>query len=121
MKRKFNWHSPIIVRKILIVPKLPDQASYYTRQLYVYNFTIVQSTSKNKLNKNTVFMYTRNESQAIKGSFQIASAVYNRLCNTEYDGYCTIRLFADGCGEQNKKFNSDFYAHAGCTIILHLT
>ncbi|CAG4951124.1 unnamed protein product [Parnassius apollo] len=69
------------------LPKVPDQSAYYSRQIYLYNFTIVQGSSKNEFPKT---------------SNQIASAVYDRLNKTNFEGINTVRLVADGCGGQNK-------------------
>nr|CAH7753285.1 unnamed protein product [Callosobruchus chinensis] len=35
------------------LPKIPDQATYYSRQVYIYNFTVVKGCSKGKLNHQT--------------------------------------------------------------------
>lgn len=45
------------------LPKLPDQSTYYSRQFYIYNLTIVQGTSKDKLTKENVFSYVWGEEQ----------------------------------------------------------
>ncbi|XP_069354654.1 uncharacterized protein [Maniola hyperantus] len=84
------------------LPRIPDQSAYYSRQFYLYNFTIVQGSSKDKLNKNTTFAYTWTENEFGKTANQIASAVYDRLNKTNLSGITIIRLFADGCGGQNK-------------------
>lgn len=33
-------------QKNQVLPKVPDQQAYYSRQLYIYNFTVVRGTSK---------------------------------------------------------------------------
>lgn len=81
------------------MPKIPDQASYFSRQLNYYNFTMAESVGKDEMDH---FGYTWTEDQAKKGSNQIASAMCHRLMNTNYDDIHTVRLFADGCGGQNK-------------------
>lgn len=43
-------------QKNLPLPKIPDQATYYERQLYIYNFTVVVGSSVDKLTKEK---YTR--------------------------------------------------------------
>lgn len=35
-------------QKNMVMPKVPDQAAYHRRQLYTYNFTIREGTSKTK-------------------------------------------------------------------------
>lgn len=42
-------------QKNLVLPKVPDQSAYYSRQLYFYNFTIVQGSSKSSLSRENVF------------------------------------------------------------------
>ncbi|CAG5046127.1 unnamed protein product [Parnassius apollo] len=84
------------------LPKVPDQSTYYSRQIYLYNFTIVQGSSKDHLNKDTTYAYLWTENEFSKTSNQIASAVYDRLNKTNFEGINTVRLIADGCGGQNK-------------------
>lgn len=89
-------------QKNLVLPKIPDQAAYYSRQFYLNNFTICQGTSKDKQTKDKVFIYHWTESDFKKGSNEIASAVFHRLKNTDLHNVSTVRLFADGCGGQNR-------------------
>ncbi|CAG4960948.1 unnamed protein product [Parnassius apollo] len=84
------------------LPKVPDQSAYYSRQIYLYNFTIVQGSSKDHLNKDTTYAYLWTENEFPKTSNQIASAVYDRLNKTNFEGINTVRLVADVCGGQNK-------------------
>lgn len=76
------------------MPKVPDQSAYYSRQLYVYNFTIVIGSSKSKLNSENVFIYTWTEDILPKASNEIASAVFHCLCSNidKYEKVTTIRL-----------------------------
>lgn len=90
-------------QKNMAVPKLFDQAAYFSRQISFYNFGVVQGTSKSTLTKENVFLYVWGENDRPKGSNEISSAVYHRLCNlTIPENVDCIRLFADGCGGQNK-------------------
>lgn len=57
----------------MALPKLPDQASYFSCQISLYNFGIVQKSSKSPLTRNNVFLYVWGDRP--KGSNQIASAV----------------------------------------------
>ncbi|CAG4957539.1 unnamed protein product [Colias eurytheme] len=91
-------------QKNLVLPKVPDQSCYYSRQLYLYNFTIVQGSSKDPLNKNTTYAYIWTENEYAKGSNQIASAVYDRLNKTDLTDVTHVRLVADGCAGQNKNY-----------------
>lgn len=89
-------------QKNLPLPKIPDQSCYYSRQLYLYNFTITQGCSTDGLNKNSTFSYVWTEDVHKKGSNEIASALYHRLVSTNFQDKKVIRLIADGCGGQNK-------------------
>lgn len=42
-------------QKNMILPKLPDQAAYYSRQVYLYNFGIVKGSTKASLSADNVF------------------------------------------------------------------
>ncbi|KAM3955420.1 uncharacterized protein ACR2FA_010691 [Aphomia sociella] len=88
--------------KNLCLPKTPDQSAYYSRQINLFNFTIVQGSSKNNLAPSNVFAYCWAENSFPKASNQIASAVYHRLQNMNLTGINTVRLIADGCVGQNK-------------------
>lgn len=75
----------LIARKIShahVLPKISDQAAYYSRQLYIYNFAVVKSVPENTLNRNNVTLYTWTEDEHRKGANEIASAVYNTLQTT---------------------------------------
>lgn len=89
-------------QKNLVLPKIPDQAAYYKRQLYLYNFLICEGSSKSPITCNNTFSYLWTENQYGKGSNQIASAVYHRLMNSQLENVTTVKLFSDGCGGQNK-------------------
>lgn len=81
------------------MPKIPDQASYFSRQLNLYNFTMAEYIRENEtLN----FSYTWTEDQSRKGSNEIASAACHKLMSTNFDGITLVRMFADGCDGQNK-------------------
>lgn len=88
--------------KNLALPKIPDQSTYYSRQIYLYNCTVVEGSSKSQLTQNNVFAYCWMENQFNKGANEISSIVYHRLMNTDLAGVQTVRLIADGCGGQNK-------------------
>nr|CAH7730362.1 unnamed protein product [Callosobruchus chinensis] len=64
---------------------------------------IVNGRSGGKLDSSRVFSYLWLETDAPKDSNSIASAVYHCLKNFHFKGSIqTVRLFADGCGGQNK-------------------
>lgn len=89
-------------QKNQVLPKIPDQITYYSRQLYIYNFAVVLAVEGKKLNRDTVNLYTWNENEYRKGANEIASSVYHRLNALDLNGIETLRLVADGCGAQNK-------------------
>jgi hypothetical protein len=89
-------------QKNLPLPKLPDQMVYDSCQLYLYNFTIVEGSSTEKLSPVRVYSYCWAEDEFAKGSNQIASALYDRLMETNLTNKKTVRLIADGRGGQNK-------------------
>lgn len=70
-------------QKNQVLPKIPDQAAYYSRQLYIiYNFAIVKSVPGNVLGKENVTLYAWTEDEHRKGANEIASAVFHRLETT---------------------------------------
>lgn len=89
-------------QKNLVLPRIPDQAAYYSRQLYLYNFSICVGHSKAPQDKDSVFTYTWCENQRFKGSNEIASILYYHLQNTDLTGINEIKLYCDGCPGQNK-------------------
>lgn len=89
-------------QKNLPLPKIPDQEVYYRRQVYLYNLTAVKGTSKDKLTKENCTSYLWTEDQHKKGSSEISSCIFHLLNNTDFSGKTKLRLFADGCGGQNK-------------------
>lgn len=70
-------------QKNLVLPKVPDQAAYYSRQLYLYNFSICQGSSHSPQNTTNTFSYCWTENEFMKGSNEIASALYHRLQNSD--------------------------------------
>lgn len=93
-------------QKNLALPRLPDQAAYFSQQINYNNFTVVAGTSKDKLRPRNVFSYLWTEIDSRKDSNTIASALQHALKNFDFDPSIeTVRLFADGCGGQNKNTN----------------
>ncbi|CAF4889712.1 unnamed protein product [Pieris macdunnoughi] len=89
-------------QKNLDLLKVPDQVAYYLRNVYLYNFTIVEGSSKSKLLPEHVFAYCKAENLYPKAANKIASALYHRLKNSDLSSIETVRLVADGCAGQNK-------------------
>lgn len=84
------------------LPKLPDQSTYYSRQLYLNNFCVVQGHSKSPLTKENVTCYVWTENEFSKGSNEISSCLFDCLNSCDLQPYNTVRLVSDGCGGQNK-------------------
>lgn len=60
-------------QKNQVLPKVPDQCAYYSRQLYKYNLTVVVGDSKCKQTKQNVYIYHWDESQHSRGPNEICS------------------------------------------------
>ncbi|CAG4933924.1 unnamed protein product [Parnassius apollo] len=88
--------------KNLPLPKIPDQSTYYSRQLYLYNFTIVIGNSRASMTTNNIHAYIWTEDETAKGSNEICSALYHCMNSLDMTGIDRIRLMSDGCGGQNK-------------------
>lgn len=89
-------------QKNQVLPKVPDQSAYYSRQIYIYNFTIVVGTSKQQFLKENVHIYTWTENIHSKSSNEVASAVFDLLKKIDLTGMKKVRMLADGCTSQNK-------------------
>lgn len=89
-------------QKNQVLPKVPDQQAYYSRQIYMFNFTVVRGTSKSKLNPNTVTCFCWTENEYDKGSNEIASCIHHVLNSSNFTDIHTIKLMCDGCAGQNK-------------------
>ncbi len=84
------------------LPKVPDSSAYYSRQLYLYNFTVVIGPSRCPLTPTNVKSFCWFETQFAKDSNTIASCVFHILETLDFSQYKSIRLVADGCAGQNK-------------------
>lgn len=89
-------------QKNLPLPQIPDQEAYYRRQIYLYNFSVVVGSSDDKLNTCNCTSYVWTENVHKKGSNEISSCLFHSLKKLNLEGIKKIRLFADGCGGQNK-------------------
>ena len=102
-----------------VLPKVPDQIAYYSRQLYVYNFAVVENREDGKLTPDNVFIYTCKENDFSKNSLSCSTAVFDVLMKSNMADVDTVRLVSDACEGQNK--NSAFLVmacHTGLTIML---
>lgn len=76
--------------KNLPLPKLPNQATYYSRQIHLNNFTVVRGNSKRKLTPDNVTVYVWTQNMYRKESNKIASCVFNTLLATEMENVVTV-------------------------------
>lgn len=81
-----------------VLPRIPDQSAFYSRQLYYNVLGVVEGTLDGELQPDNVFSYAWTKDQAAKGSSEIASAVFHRLCNSGLQNKQNIVLVSDGCG-----------------------
>lgn len=86
----------------MILPRVPDQAAYYSRQLYLYNFTVCEGHSKAKQTKDTITCYTWTENQRSKGSNEISSMLHAKITSLNLLDVTVLKLYCDGCPGQNK-------------------
>lgn len=95
-----------------MLPRVPDQTVYYSRQFYWYNFTICKGYSKSIQTKDTVTAYIWTENIRDKGSNEIVSMlmlvnisimlVNHKLFTLNLAETVRIKLFCDGCPGSNK-------------------
>lgn len=89
--------------KNLQLLKVPDSSAYYSRNVYLYNFTIVQGYSSSTLTPANVTSYVWTENQFLKNANVIASCILYHLSNIDIpENIKHIRLVCDGCAAQNK-------------------
>lgn len=88
--------------KNLQLLRVPDSAAYYSRNVYLFNFTIVQGHSKSKLSPDNVTSFCWTENEFTKNANAIASCVIHQLNSIDLALYTKVRLVADGCAAQNK-------------------
>ncbi|KAJ8887077.1 hypothetical protein PR048_013292 [Dryococelus australis] len=79
---KHNLQMDYYSQTNLILPKLPDHAAYYNRQMCLFDFTICEVMSNSFQNKTNNFYMWAEDAYALHD-------------------VTTIRLFSDGCGGQN--------------------
>lgn len=92
-------------QKNLVLPKVSDQAAYYSRQFYCYNVSVVKGVSTDSLIPENVSIYSWSEDEAKKSSNEVASIIDHELESVDLTNCTSIRLVADGCAGQNKNVN----------------
>ena len=79
-------------------PVIPVGELFYARQLWLYNFCVHDCSA------NVGTMYCWDETQAKRGSNEVASCLLHYFTNKLADEVETLYLFSDGCGGQNKNY-----------------
>lgn len=88
------------------LPKLSVGETFYARQVWFYNLTIMQH--KEKQDKTDISHYTWCETEAGRGANEVASAVQHYLLALENSlrNQCKkglkLKLYSDSCSSQNK-------------------
>ncbi|KAK4882722.1 hypothetical protein RN001_006041 [Aquatica leii] len=84
------------LQQVQPLPRTPIGDAFYSHQITWYAFCCVSMSSRHP----TFYVWT--EDLAGRGATQIGSALLQHLKNLNYKDINLIRLFCDGCGEQNK-------------------
>ncbi|KAJ8867909.1 hypothetical protein PR048_031717 [Dryococelus australis] len=93
---------------VLSVDKLKAKSFYTNLQTVVqgakvyYNLEVCESLATDRQSTYSTFCYIWLQNEYAKGSCQISSAVYHRLCNSDLTVIHALGLVTDGCGGQNK-------------------
>lgn len=74
----------MIVKKKLCLPKLPDQAAYFSQQYNLYNFSVVNGSSTEGLDKKKVWAYLWTDLDLPKNSSVISSALFDALLKFKF-------------------------------------
>lgn len=96
-------------QKNLSLPKLPDQAAYFSQQINYYNLTIVKGSSKSKLTANNVFSYLWAETDSPKDSNAITSAVHHLLKNATFSNTIDTTIICRRVRRSKQKFCYDVH------------
>lgn len=78
------------------LPHIPVQEIFYLRQLWVYAFQI------HNLKDNTGHFYSYHEGEALKGSNEVCTFLYDYILNHIPSEITELHLFSDGCAGQNR-------------------
>lgn len=83
------------LQKALPYPKLTTSIAYYKRNMYVYNFGI------HSFNHDNGFMYLWDETEAGRGSQEVASMLAKHI-RQEAKNHKHVILYSDSCTGQNR-------------------
>lgn len=88
------------IRKCLSTPLLSSGLSFYKQQLWTFNLTIYETYA----NKNNLYCYLWDESNAKRSGQEIASCIYNYINDKleKCDSIQEIILYSDCCTGQNR-------------------
>ncbi|KAL4704357.1 hypothetical protein ACJJTC_010742 [Scirpophaga incertulas] len=86
-------------RKVLNTPYGESMLLYYSRKYAVYNLTFYESVTQN------VFCVTWGETDAQRGSNEIATCLTKYLENVDSRGIKNVILYCDSCSGHNKNKN----------------
>lgn len=84
------------LQQVQPLPKTPIQESFYLRQISFYSLCITDIDTQHP------YFYVWTENMAKRGSTEISSALLSHLDYLDLNEIEVLRLFADGCGGQNK-------------------
>ncbi|KAJ1524612.1 hypothetical protein ONE63_011096 [Megalurothrips usitatus] len=84
------------LEKCLPVPFLRTGDSYYTRQINMFNLTVLDTSS------NLTYCYMWPETEASRGANSIASCLLRHILQQVPNGVKKVFLFSDACTSQNR-------------------
>jgi len=96
------------LEQCLPTPYLKSGTMFYLRQLYVFNLTIYDTTTK----KTHCYMW--HEAEGGRGANNIGSCLYRHLLEEIPDGIKHVTLFSDSCSGQNRN------SHVSVSVIVAL-
>ena len=89
----------IDLQQTLVTPHLTTSAQYYRCKMSTYNLGI------HDLKKNKAYFYVWNESEAKRGSCEVASCLNHFINHYVPDDMLKLIIFSDNCAGQNKNVN----------------
>ncbi|KAK3922741.1 Death-associated inhibitor of apoptosis 2 [Frankliniella fusca] len=84
------------LQQCLPTPYLQCKKIYYSRQLYVYNFTIHDCVT------NLTYCYMWDQVEGRRGSNELASCLLQHILTEIPDGVEVLKMFSDCCSGQNR-------------------
>ena len=87
------------LQKTQPIPYINTSVAFYKRQLWMYNLGI----NNRRNNKGSMFVWQ--ETEAKRGSCEVASAIFEYISMCDLEKYEEICTFSDACGGQNRNKN----------------